>query len=174
MKNKNKVLQLSQGAIIAALYVALTFGQEMLLPGTTSMAIQFRFSEALMLLCAVTPAAIYGTAMGCFISNILILGALPFDMIIGTVATLISGLFIYKFKSIKLKGLPLLSAAMPAIINGVLIGAEIEIFFVEGSFHFSSFLIQAGLVAAGETAVCFTLGLLLYKAVDRPQFKNLI
>ena len=174
MKDRKKVLLLTQAAVIAALYAAMTFAQEMLLPGSASMAVQFRVSEALMLLCVLTPAAIPGVTLGCFVSNLLILGALPFDMIIGTTATLISALIIYKFRKIRIKNLPVLSAAVPAIINGIFIGAEIEIFFIEGSFHFTSFLIQALLVAAGEAAVCFTLGLLLFKAFDRPQFKRFL
>ena len=174
MNEKREVLRLTQAAVIAAIYVALTFGQEMLLPGTASMAVQFRVSEALMLLCAVIPSAIPGVAIGCFISNVLILGALPFDMIIGTAATIISGFAVYRFRNIRFRSLPLLSAAFPAIINGLFIGAEIEFFFIEGGFHFTSFLIQTILVAAGEAAVCFTLGLLLFKAVDRPQFKRFL
>ena len=55
-----------------------------------------------------------------------------------------------------------------------IIGLEIEIFFIEGPFHFTSFLVQGGLVALGELGVCFTLGLLLYKALDRPQIRNFL
>ena len=50
MKKNEKVYMLVEGAMIAALYVTLTYAQEMLLPGTTSMAVQFRLSEVLTLL----------------------------------------------------------------------------------------------------------------------------
>ena len=41
MKNK-KVLFIAQTAGIAAMYAALTYAQNLLLPGTTSAAVQFR------------------------------------------------------------------------------------------------------------------------------------
>ena len=46
MKSK-QIRMITHGAILAALYVALTSPQNWLLPGTTSAAIQFRASEAL-------------------------------------------------------------------------------------------------------------------------------
>ena len=49
-----KVLFVVQTAIIAALYAALTYAQNFLLPGTTSAAVQFRVSEALNVLALFT------------------------------------------------------------------------------------------------------------------------
>lgn len=158
---------LAQAAIIAALYVALTYAQEALLPGTTSAAIQFRASEALTMLSVFTPAAIPGLTLGCVLANIMNMSALPLDIILGSLATLLASVCMYKFRNVCIKGLPVLSALMPALFNGVIIGLEIEIFFIEGSFNLSSFLIQAGCVALGELVVCFTLGFLLVAA-----FKN--
>ena len=171
MKNK-KVLFLTQAAIIAALYAALTIGQDLIFPGTTSMAVQFRVSEALTLLACLTPAAIPGLTIGCFLANLINLGWLPTDIIFGTLATLLAAVTMYALRKVLLWKLPLLAALMPAIFNGIIIGAQIEAFVVDGPFHFKSFLITAGCVALGELVVCFTLGLLLYKALDRPQFKK--
>ena len=42
-----KVLFVVQTAIIAALYAALTYAQNFLLPGTTSAAVQFRVTQRL-------------------------------------------------------------------------------------------------------------------------------
>ncbi len=165
MNNNKKIYGLVVGAVIAALYVALTYAQEALLPGTTSMAVQFRLSEALTMLCVFTPYAIPGLTVGCLLANIVSAGALPVDMIMGTLASFLAAVCIYRTRSITFKGLPLLSALMPAIFNGVIIGAEIEIFFIKGPFNFVSFLTQAGFVALGELAVCFTVGLLLIKAI---------
>lgn len=70
-KNKN-ALYLAQAAVIAALYTVLTYAQELFLPGTTSMAVQFRFSEALTMLALFTPAAIprpYGRMCACKFSK---------------------------------------------------------------------------------------------------------
>ena len=174
MKSKRQVLWLTQAAVIAALYAALTAAQAVLFPGTASLAVQFRVSEAMTLLCCITPAAIPGLTLGCFLANFLFMDALPVDMILGSLATLFAGLAMYVLRKIQWKKLPLLAALMPAIFNGIIIGAEIEVFFIEGPFHFNSFLLQAGCVALGELAVCFTLGLLLYKALDRPQVRNFL
>lgn len=174
MKSKKQVLWLTQAAVIAALYAALTVLQGIIAPGTASMAVQFRVSEAMTLLCCITPAAIPGLTLGCFLANFLFMEALPVDMILGSLATLLAGLAMYALRKVQWKKLPLLAALMPAVFNGIIIGLEIEIFFLEGPFHFSSFLIQGGLVALGELVVCFTLGLLLYKALDRPQIRGFL
>lgn len=55
-----KVLFIVQTAIIAALYAALTYAQNFLLPGTTSAAVQFRVSEALNVLALFTPLLYLG------------------------------------------------------------------------------------------------------------------
>lgn len=165
MNITKKTHTLVLGGVIAALYVALTYTQETLLPGTTSMAIQFRLSEALTLLAVFTPAAIPGLTVGCLLANIVSVSALPVDMIFGSLASLLAVLCMYRFRSITFKGMPVFAAVMPALFNGVIIGLEIEIFFIEGGFHFGSFLTQAVCVALGELGVCLTLGLLLVKII---------
>ena len=51
---------LTHAAVIAALYAVLTHLQNVLLPGSTTWAIQMRLSEALCVLSFFTPAAIPG------------------------------------------------------------------------------------------------------------------
>lgn len=174
MKDRKKVQFLTLAAVIAALYAALTAAQHLIAPGTASMAVQFRISEAMTMLAVLTPAAIPGLTLGCFLVNFLFLEALPVDMILGSLATLLAAIAMYLLRSKRVKGLPLLAALMPAIFNGIIIGAEIEIFFIEGPFHFGDFLVQGGCVALGELVVCFTLGLLLFKALDRPQIHKFL
>ncbi|MBQ4365727.1 MAG: QueT transporter family protein [Clostridia bacterium] len=174
MKSKKQVLWLTQAAIIAALYAVLTITQSLIAPGTASMAVQFRVSEAMTLLCCITPAAIPGLTLGCFLANFLYLSTLPWDWFLGSLATLFAGLAMYALRNIQWKKLPLPAALMPAVFNGIIIGLEIEIFFIEGPFHFASFLVQAGCVALGELVVCFALGLPLYKALDRPQVRGFL
>ena len=130
MKKKKQVLWLTQAAVIAALYAALTVAQSLIAPGTASMAVQFRVSEAMTLLCCITPAAIPGLTLGCFLANFLFMDALPVDMILGSLATLLAGLAMYALRKVQWKKLPLLAALMPAIFNGIIIGLEIEIFFI--------------------------------------------
>lgn len=52
---------------------------------------QFRVSEALTILPYFTPAAIPGLFIGCLLSN-LITGALPYDLVFGSLATLIGAI----------------------------------------------------------------------------------
>lgn len=164
MKNP-KAIKITQTAIIAAMYAALTYAQSFLLPGTTTAAVQFRASEALNVLALFTPAAIPGLTLGCIISNLYSIGqGLPLDMIFGSLATLGATVCIYFLRNVKIKNYPFLAMLMPALWNGVIVGWEIEYFFIEGGFHFSSFLVQDGLVALGELGVMFTLGTALYFA----------
>ena len=85
MKNQRfSALWIAQGAIIAALYVVLTvvfapisFGE-----------MQVRIAEALCILPLFTPAAIPGLLVGCLLGNLLG-GAIPLDVIFGSLGTLI-------------------------------------------------------------------------------------
>ena len=68
MRKRTRIL--AHGAIIAALYAVLTHMQNILLPNSASMAIQFRAAEALCVLAFFTPAAIPGLGLGCLLFNI--------------------------------------------------------------------------------------------------------
>lgn len=153
-----KTLSLAQGALIAALYVALFYAQNTLLPGTTSFAVQFRIAELLCILALWTPSAIWGLTLGCLLSNIATVAELPMDTVFGTLATLGAVSCMWLLRNVRIKGFPLLSLLMPVVWNGVLVGLEIEIFFVEGGFHFSDFLFQGLLVAIGEFTVVTVAG----------------
>lgn len=165
MKNK-RTMFITKTAIIAAMYAALTYAQNFILPGTTSMAVQFRASEALNVLALFTPAAIPGLTIGCVLSNIMNIGAgLPLDMIFGSLATLGATICIYLMRKVTVKGYPLTSMLMPAVWNGIIIGWEIEYFFIEGKFEWVGFLTNGGLVALGELGVMAVLGTLLYYVI---------
>lgn len=163
---------LAVGAVIAALYVVLTYAQEMIFPNSTSMAVQFRLSEAMTMLCIFTPYAIPGLTVGCILTNIMTVGVLPTDIILGSLATFLAGVCMYKVRAVTFRNLPLLAALMPAIFNGIIIGAQIEAFYIDGPFNFLSFITQAGLVALGEVVVCFTLGLLLVKTIKNKKIEK--
>ncbi|MBQ2972305.1 MAG: QueT transporter family protein [Ruminococcus sp.] len=171
MKNK-KVYYLVEGALIASLYIVLTYAQEFLLPGSTSMAIQFRLSEILCILALFTPSAVWGLTLGTLISNLLNVGALPLDIVFGTFATFVAVSLMYKLRDVKWFKLPVLSSFMPVLANGVIIGLELEIFLIEGPFHIGSFLLQGGMVALGELGVCVILGLPFYKLLEHLNLFN--
>lgn len=165
---KKSTRYIVQAAVIAALYATLTILQNTLLPGSASMAVQFRVSEILTILAVFTPAAIPGLTIGCVIANISSLSSLgPYDLIFGSLASLIAALLMYLLRNVRWFSLPVLAALMPAIANGIIVGFEIEFFFVEGGFHFSDFLLQGGLVALGELGVLIILGLPLAKLIDK-------
>ena len=79
---KNGALYLSQSALIAALYVALTYLSNML--GLW----EIRFSEALCILPYFTAAAVPGLTIGCVLANILT-GCALWDIVFGSLATFI-------------------------------------------------------------------------------------
>ena len=150
---------LAYGAMIAAFYVALTYLQNALLPGSTSWAIQFRASEALCVLALFTPAAIPGLTVGCFLFNLSYSAALPTDILLGTAATFLSVGGMYLTRRFTVKGYPLLQLLLPAIFNSILIGWELTIYIG------STFWINALYVAIGEAAVLLTLGSALFYSI---------
>ncbi len=165
---KKSTKYIVQAAVIAALYATLTILQNTLLPGSASMAVQFRVSEVLTVLALFTPAAIPGLTIGCVIANISSLSMLgPYDMIFGSIASLVAAVMMYLLRNVRWFSLPVLAALMPALANGIIVGFEIEFFFIEGGFHFGDFLIQGGLVALGELAVLIVLGLPLVKLIEK-------
>ena len=168
MKAKKKsTLFMVQAAVIAALYIALCYAQELILPSSATGAIQVRLAEALCTLAIFTPAAIPGLTVGCFVTNLLTVGVIPTDLILGTFATFLAALTAYALRNVKILKLPLLSLLMPVIFNAVIIGWEIEFFYIEGGFTMTGFLIQAGFVGLGELIACVGLGIPLYLMLNK-------
>ncbi len=167
---KNKTTFVVNSAVIAALYAGLTYAS-----GSLNIAygsIQFRFSEALTILASLTPAAIPGLTIGCFLGNI----TSPYgiiDIICGTLATLIAALLSYKTRNIRFKDLPLISALFPVLSNAVIVGLEITLFMPEG-FAVKAFLISALQVGLGELVMCYGLGIPLYKVLKRTNLNKII
>ena len=150
---------LAHSALIAALYVALTYLQNFLLPNSASMAIQFRASEALCVLALFTPAAIPGLTIGCLLFNISNAGALPLDFLVGSLATYLAAQGMWLTRNIRIRNIPLPGLLMPALTNAILVGLELSIYIGGG------FAINALYVALGELAVLLTLGTALYLTI---------
>ena len=157
MHKKNR--DLARAALIAALYAVLTHGQNLLFPGSASMAIQFRASEALCVLAFFTPAAIPGLTIGCLLFNITFGAALPLDFLVGSLATLIGAWGMWLTRKVTAKGYPLPGLLMPALANALLVGWELTVYIGGG------FWLNALYVAIGEAAVLLTLGSALYYAL---------
>lgn len=148
-----------QAAVIAALYAALTHLQNLLLPGSASWMIQMRVSEALCVLAFFTPAAIPGLSLGCLLFNLTFAATLPLDWVVGTLATYLAALAMWKLRHVQVSGLPVPGLLMPALTNAVLVGWELSVYIGGG------FLVNAAYVAIGEAAVMLVLGTALYLAI---------
>lgn len=149
-----KVLFIVHAAVIAALYVVLTFVANAF--GLANYAVQVRFSEALTILPFFTPAAIPGLTIGCLLSNILTGCALP-DIVFGTLATLIGAVFTYLLR--KNRWL----APIPPIAVNTLIVPFVLLFAYGIKPLWLSFLT----VGAGEIISCGILGMLLLNLLNR-------
>ena len=163
-----KTKHLVHGAMIAALYVVLTHMQNILLPNSTSFAIQFRISEALCVLAFFTPAAIPGLSVGCMVYNLTFAGALPLDWLVGALATLGATWGMWAFRRLTWGEIPILGLLLPPLTNAILVGWELAVYIGGG------FWINALYVAIGETAVLLTLGVLLYRTLKSRRFVSQI
>ncbi len=114
MKNNNvssrAVHYTVQGALIAAIYVALTLAFAPVAFGP----IQFRISEMLVILPYFTPAAVPGVTIGCFLANLLG-GSVVLDVIFGSLATLIGAVCSYLLRKHKFL------VCVPPIVSNTLI-----------------------------------------------------
>ena len=144
--------------MVAALYAVLTI---VLMP-YSYYGVQFRISEALVLLCFYKKGYIVPLTIGCAIAN-LFSPMMALDLPIGTFATLISLLLITKSKNIYI------AALFPVIINAVIVGMELKI-----ALH-APLLLSMGQVALGEFVCVFIVGIILFKNLEKNKaFMNMI
>lgn len=158
--------RITYAGALAALYVVLTYAQNWIFPGSTSMAIQMRLSEALCVLAFFTPAAIPGLTVGCLLYNLSWAQALPFDFLVGSLATLLATFFMWKLRRVRLFRLPLPGLLMPALFNAPLVGWELAFCLGENGFTVPLFLLNALYVFLGEAIVLLVPGTALYLALS--------
>ncbi len=152
MKN-DVVKSITRNAVVAAIYFLLTFAGQ----GIGFGPIQVRISEALVLLCFFRRDYVLGLTLGCLLSN-LVSPFFPWDLLIGTAATLISCLLISFCKHLALATL------IPVVINGFAIGAELTYLFHVGT---NGFWITSSLIILGEFIAVSVLGYLLLLLLKR-------
>ncbi len=109
---KKKTRFLTQSALIASLYVVLTMVSASL--GLASGVIQVRISEALTILPIFEVAAIPGLFVGCIAAN-LITGAALWDVVFGSIATLIGAVGTYYLRKNRY------IATLPPILSNTII-----------------------------------------------------
>ena len=155
MKNRKKVVNLAVGAIVAALYVVLTYIASAF--GLASYAIQIRFSEALTILPFFTPAAIPGLFVGCLLANILT-GCATWDIIFGSIATLLGAIGTYLLRNTKF------AYILPPIIANTLIVPPVlmYVYALDGTYLYFTLT-----VCAGEIISCGLLGIILKKSIEK-------
>lgn len=147
---KNNVRFLAKSGMIAALYIALTAVSAML--GLASGAVQVRISEALCVLPLFTASAIPGVTVGCLLSNLLF-GGTVYDIIFGTLATLIGAVICWL-----LKKLPYL-ASLPTILSNAVIIPVVLILSGAGGWNMLPYFMAT--VALGEIIACGVFGTIL-------------
>ena len=159
MKTKKSTLFLTRAGMIAAIYVVLTMLAAVM--GLSSGAIQLRLSEALCLLPLIFPEAIVGLTLGCLLAN-MITGCVFWDIIFGSVATLIGALGAYFMRKMPEK-LSFL-ATIPTILANAIIVPFILMwaYGVEDGYFF--LMLTVGI---GEILSAGVLGTIIYKQVKK-------
>ena len=148
MKKNNKVIFLTQAAMIAALYVVLTLLAAAF--GLSSGVIQVRFSEALTVLAFFTPAAIPGLFIGCILANWLT-GALLWDIVFGSLATLVAAVFTYLLRKNKW-----LAPIPPIVSNTVVVPLILKyVYELEGTIPFLCLRHVRVRLSPAEFSECF-------------------
>ncbi len=158
--NHSSTRKITFGGVIAALYVVLTVVANAF--GLASGAIQVRISEALTILPVFTTAAIPGLTVGCVLAN-LITGCAPWDVVFGSLATLIGAV-----GTRMLRKKPLLAWIPPVIANMAIVPVVLQkVYGVPDAWWYLALT-----VGAGEVISCGILGLLLYHSVKNiPQLR---
>ena len=156
MKNE-KIRKLTYGAMIAALYFVLTWISE--LAGLAYMTPQIRLGEALCVLTWFTPAAVPGLFAGCLLAN-LTMGCVVWDVIFGSLATLVGA---YVGSKIKIKWL----VPLPTVISNTAIVPFIIIYCYMDSVSLSLYGITALTVLIGEIVSAYIIGIILLTAMSK-------
>ena len=107
---------ITKSAVVAAMYVVLTYLSALF--GLDSGVIQIRFSEFLCILPVFMPQAIIGVTLGCMLSNLLV-GGVIYDIIFGSLATLVGALGAWLLRRLPHKLIWL--ATLPTILANAII-----------------------------------------------------
>ncbi|MBQ8164840.1 MAG: QueT transporter family protein [Clostridia bacterium] len=156
---KSKSLFIAYSAVIAALYVVLTFLSNIF--GLSVGLVQFRFSEVLAILPLFSFTAIPGLTVGCLISNILS-GCPIWDIILGSFATFLGAIGTYYIG----KKSYVLSLAPPILSNAIIVPIVYTVIYSFGSEGFIAWFLG---VFTGEFVMICIFGSILYKILRKNQ-----
>ena len=155
------VRRLTFAALIAAVYAALTMALGFISYGP----IQFRIAEALCILPFFLPFTTWGLFVGCILANLLT-GCAPWDVVFGSLATLIVAV-----GTRLLKKNPYIACIPPVVSNAVIVPFVLQkVYGVEDAWWYLALT-----VGAGEIIACGILGILLYHSIKKiPSLKSLL
>ena len=166
----SKTRYLCQAAMIAALYVVLTWVSAQL--GLASLAIQCRLGEALCILPLFLPAAVPGLGIGCFIANLVIHSPAP-DLIFGTLATVL-GAVICRLIARAWHSESLVNLIVATLPN-VLANTVIVPLVLRYAYHLEDAVwLMAAQVGVGELISGTLFGVLLMLAIPKLVRKTLL
>lgn len=153
--------QIALNGIVAGLYAAITILTASFAYGN----IQFRISEALMMLLLFEPSLTVGLTLGCLIANIFSTVSISvLDMVVGTSATLLACLLTTRIKKPWLAPLPTI------LVNAVLVGAMLSCLYMPTERFLYGLTMFGAQVGFGEAAVLYVLGVPLYYAMKKTNF----
>ena len=148
--------QIALNGIVAGLYAAITILTASFAYGN----IQFRISEALMMLLLFEPHLTIGLTIGCLIANLFSTVSV-LDIVIGTAATLLACLLTTRIKKPWLAPLPTI------LVNAVMVGAMLSAVFMPASEFWKGLAVFGAEVGAGEAVVLYILGIPLYQFIRK-------
>ena len=158
-QNRFPVRRLALAAAAAAMYTALSY-----VAYTLNLAfapVQFRLSEALTLLPFLFPETAWGLFVGCILTNLLSQYGVV-DIVFGSLATLLAGLWTARCKSRWTAAIP------PVVCNALIVGAVIS--YAEtglGRSFWAAWGINILSVGGSEAVLCFLPGVLLVSALQK-------
>ena len=154
-----KTSYLARCSLIAAAYAVLTLAFPALSYGPG----QVRVSEALCILPFFMPEAVWGLTVGCFVANLVgvTMGVtLPWDVLIGTLATFIA---VVLTRKIRIKWL----VPLPTVIsNAVLVGIMLT-YIILPEAETVPLWYNIMTVGAGEVIACYGLGIPLFSVMEK-------
>lgn len=176
-----RVTAIAETGLVAAVYAACTLVALLLLQELAWGPVQFRISEALVVLAVLTPSAVPGLTIGCVIANLgsMVIsgtGALGLlDVVFGSLATFLGALWCRKFAD-----RPKWALLGPVLANAIIVPAYLPLLLQGAGFYtipFTNIALDGayvpmylfGLITTGigEACVVYILGLPLLAALRK-------
>ncbi len=154
-----KTSYLARCSLIAAAYAVLTLA----FPAMSYGPVQVRISEALCILPFFMGEAVWGLTAGCFIANLIGVSigvTLPWDILVGTLATFLAVVITRKIRMKWLLPLP------TVISNAVLVGAMLT-YVILPEAEAIPLWYNILTVGAGEVIACYGLGMPLFAVMKK-------